>query len=64
MFIGYVDHTTTAYRFFIMKNEVIDCNIVIETNNAKFFENIFSLFEKIFHSRRLQITLKTGFNKK
>ena len=44
MFIGYSDNSAT-YRFLVTKleNSLVDVNTIIETNNADFFENIFSI---------------------
>ena len=47
MFIGYAKHSA-AYRFLVLKSEVLDCNTIIETKNAEFFEHNFPLkFENI-----------------
>ena len=42
MFIGYAYHSA-AYRFLVIKSDVHDCNTIIETKNAEFFESIFPL---------------------
>ena len=42
MFIGYANHNV-AYRFLVVKSDVLDCNTIIETKNAEFFENIFPM---------------------
>ena len=42
MFIGYAKHSA-AYRFLVLKSEVLDCNTIIETKNAEFFEHNFPL---------------------
>ena len=39
-----------AYRFLVLKNDVLECNTIIETKNAEFFEHIFPLSEKISHT--------------
>ena len=49
MFIGYASNTA-AYRFIILKSDVLKCNIIIETTNAEFFEHIFPLSEKISYT--------------
>ena len=36
LFIGYAQHSV-AYRFLVLKSNVLDCNTIIETKNAKFF---------------------------
>ena len=48
MFVGYAEHNT-AYRFLVLKSGVLDCNTIIETKNAEFFEHIFLLSNKISH---------------
>ncbi|RDX97797.1 hypothetical protein CR513_19393, partial [Mucuna pruriens] len=42
MFLGYVMHSV-AYMFLILKSDLIDCNTIIETKNAEFFEDTFPL---------------------
>ena len=42
IFIGYAEHSA-AYRFLVLKSEVLDCNTIIETKNAEFFEHNFPL---------------------
>jgi len=42
MFLGYAEHSAT-YRFLVLKSDVIEHNIVMETKNVKFFEHIFPL---------------------
>ena len=42
MLIGYAEHSA-AYRFLVLKSDVLDCNTIIETKNAEFFEQNFSL---------------------
>ena len=59
MFIGYANHSAT-YRFIVLRSEVLNWNIVIKTTNVKYFENIFSLSEKISHT----LTIKNNFKKK
>lgn len=49
MLIGYVEHSV-AYRFLVLKSNVLDCNTIIETKNVEFFEYIYPLFDKISHS--------------
>ena len=48
LFIGYAQHSV-AYRFLVLKSDVLDCNTIIETKNAKFFEHIFSS-NKVSHT--------------
>ena len=40
MFISYAEHSA-AYRFLILKNDVLDCNTIVETKNVEFFEHVF-----------------------
>ena len=42
MFIGYVEHSAT-YRFLVLKSDMIECDTIMETKNAKFFEDVFPL---------------------
>jgi len=42
MFLGYVEHSA-AYRFFVLKSDVIEHNTIVETKNVEFFEHIFPL---------------------
>ena len=49
MFIGYASNSV-AYRFLVLKNDVLECNTIIETKNAEFFEHFFPLSEKISHT--------------
>jgi hypothetical protein len=49
MFIGYAENSA-AYRFLVLKSDVLDHNTIIETKNAEFFEHICPLKEKISHT--------------
>ena len=49
MFIGYASNSAT-YGFLVLKSDVLECNIIIETKNTEFFEEIFPLSEKISHT--------------
>ena len=49
MFIGYASNSAT-YRFLVLISDVLECNTIIDTKNAEFFEHIFPLFEKISHT--------------
>lgn len=46
LFIGYAEHSA-AYRFLVLKSDVLDHNTIIESKNADFFENIFPLKSKV-----------------
>ena len=47
MFIGHANNSA-AYRFLVLKSDILESNTIIETKNAEFFEHIFPLFEKNF----------------
>lgn len=40
MLIRYAEHSV-AYKFLILKSDVLDINTIIETKNVEFFEHIF-----------------------
>jgi len=42
MFLGYVEHSD-AYRFLVLKSDMIEPNTILETKDVEFFEHIFSL---------------------
>ena len=42
LFIGYAEHSA-AYRFLVLKSDVLDCNTIIEIKNVEFFEHKFPL---------------------
>ena len=46
MFIDYVENSA-AYRFLVLKSDVLDSNTIIETKNAEFFGHIYPLLEKV-----------------
>ena len=49
MFIWYASNSA-AYRFLVLKSDVLESNIIIETKNSEFFEHIFPLSEKNSHT--------------
>ena len=49
MFISYVDHND-AYRFLVLRSEILNCNTMIDMKNVEFFENIFSLSKIYFYT--------------
>ena len=49
MFIGYASNSD-AYKFIVLKIDVLECNTIIETKNAKFIEHIFPLSKKMSHT--------------
>jgi len=42
MFLGYAEHSV-AYRFLVLKIDVIEHNTIVEAKNVEFFEHIFPL---------------------
>jgi len=42
MFLGYAEHSV-AYRFLVLKSDVIEHNTIVETKNVEFFEHKFPL---------------------
>ena len=51
MFIGYASNNA-AYRFLVLKSDVLECNTIIKTKNEEFFEHIFPLSEKfLIHTK-------------
>ncbi|CAH9143287.1 unnamed protein product [Cuscuta epithymum] len=42
IFIGYAE-CSAAYRFLVLKSDMLSCNTIIETKNAEFFESVFPL---------------------
>ena len=42
LFIGYAEHSD-AYRFLVLKSDIIECDAIMVTKNAKFFEDVFPL---------------------
>jgi hypothetical protein len=45
MFIGYVENNV-AYKFLVLKSDVLDCNTVIKTKNIELFKHIYLLNER------------------
>ena len=39
-----------AYRFLVLKSDVLESNTIIETKNVEFFEHIFPLSRKNYHT--------------
>ena len=56
MFIGYAEHSA-AYRFLVLKSEVLDCSIIIETKNDEFFEHNFPLISENISATSTQNSL-------
>ena len=42
LFIGYAENSA-AYRFLVLKSDVLSCNTIVETKNVEFLENVFPL---------------------
>ena len=42
MFVGYVENSA-AYRFVVLRSDMLDVNTIIESKNVEFFENVFPL---------------------
>jgi len=57
MFLGYVEHSV-AYRFLVLKSDVIEHNTIVETKNVEFFEHIFPL--KVLDPKKRKIGSKTS----
>ena len=47
MFIGYVEHNA-AYRFLILKSDMLDCNTIVETKNGEFLNMYFFWNKQVF----------------
>ena len=61
MFIRYASNSTT-YRFLVLKSDVLECNTIIETKNAEFFEHIFPLSEKISHTPTIVDDIENSYD--
>ena len=46
MFIQYASNSM-AYRFLVLKSDVLECNTITETKNVESFEHVFPLSGKI-----------------
>ena len=42
LFIGYAQQSV-AYRFLVLKSDILDRNTIVETKDAEFFENVYPL---------------------
>ena len=51
MLVGYAQNSA-AYRFLVLKSDVLESNTIIETKNAEFFEHIYPLKEKVSHATK------------
>ena len=49
LLVSYAKHNV-AYRFLVLKSDVLDRNIIIDTKNAKLFEYIYPLSHKVSHA--------------
>ena len=61
MFIGCASNSA-AYRFIVLKSDVLECNIIIEKKNAEFFEHIFPLSEKISHTPTIVDDIENSYD--
>ena len=61
MFIGYASNNA-AYRFLVLKSDVLECNIIIETKNAEFFEHVFPLSEKMYHTPTIVDDIENSYD--
>ncbi|KAL4342226.1 hypothetical protein GQ457_08G033870 [Hibiscus cannabinus] len=58
MFIGYVEHSI-AYRFLVLRSDILEKNTIVETKNAEFFEHVFPLKTNLLlHAP----TIQTGYD--
>ena len=62
MFIGYASNSA-AYRFLVLKSDVLECNTIIETKNTESFEHIFPLFGKISHTPTIVDDIENSYDK-
>ena len=61
MFIGY-ENNSAAYRFLVLKSDVLESNTIIETKNANFFEQIFPLSEKISQTPTIVDVIENSYD--
>ena len=61
MFIGYASNST-AYGFLVLKSNILECNAIIETKNAKLFEHFFPLYEKFFRASSIKDDIENSYN--
>ena len=61
MFIGYSSNSA-AYRFLVLKSDVLECNTIIEIKNVEFFEHIFPLSKKISHTPTILDDIENSYD--
>ena len=61
MFIRYASNSV-AYRFLVLKSDVLECNTIIETKNTEFFEHIFPLYENISHTPIIEDDIENSYD--
>ena len=61
MFIGYASNSV-AYRFLVLKSDVLECNTIFETKKVDFFEHIFPLFEKISNTPTIVDDIENSYD--
>ena len=61
MFIGYASNSA-AYRFLVLKSDVLECNTIIKIKNAEFFEHIFPLSKKISHTPTIVDDIENSYD--
>ena len=61
MFIRYASNSI-AYRFLVLKSDILECNTIIETKNVELFEHIFPLSEKISHVPIVVNDIENSYN--
>ena len=61
MFIVYASNSA-AYRFLVLESDVLECNTIIKTKNAKIFKHIFSLSKKNSHTSTSVDDIETSYD--
>ena len=51
-----------AYRFLVLKSDVLESNTSIETKNAEFFEHIFPLSRKNSHTPTIMDDIENSYD--
>ena len=61
MFIEYASNSV-AYRFLVLKSDVLECNTIIETKNIESFEHVFPLSGKISRTPTIVDDIKNSYD--
>ena len=61
MFIGYASNSA-AYRYLVLKSDVLESNTIIETKNSEFFEHIFPLSKKLSHTPTIVDNIENSYD--